>query len=467
MKKCIAKPTLLLSTTALLISILLVVSCGGGITGTITVTNTQTSTITITTTEQPGTTLTLTTNKAKFLCPIDGLQFDSFAELRTHFEATHPEAGTEITWFDIPTYNEFWGTIRVDVGEEFAITLNQHPRMGYGWYATYDENLHVLLASDFKEYSTSIGGGNGDQYFIFKALQQGSTQINFIYRHVYPESEVLEEKVFNIAIEAEESTGLSQNQQLWNSKNISDYSYHLQVGTGFRPPRTADVIITVRDGVTTGYEEVGDPQNPNPDHITPYSTFEKMFDLLRQAYQVEGDQVAVTYDSTFGFPAWSTSYSIDNPRGIHFAITISDFTPVLNPVPQLISPEPGAVFTNNAGESSEILLKSIQVNKDVSDEQYFPPWGSSHTVNVGDPILIVRGTIQNKHKENTWIDMWAEGYDEMGEQVAWTLDDAHLSGHILLNLETEETGEFIIHLNYPYNVNSIRIYANNYPIVPP
>ena len=86
---------------------------------------------------------------------------------------------------------------------------------------------------------------------------------------------------------------------------------------------------------------------------------------------------------------------------------------------------------------------------------------------MGEPVLIVSGTIQNKHKENTWIHMWAEGYDEMGEQVSWTLDYAALAGFILTNLETDETGEFVIHLNYSEDVSSIHIYANNYPVRPP
>ena len=38
--------------------------------------------------------------------------------------------------------------------------------------------------------------------------------------------------------------------------------------------------------------------------------------------------------------------------------------------------------------------------------------------------------------------MWAEGYDEMGEQVSWTLDDdPHPWIHILLNLKTDEKGD--------------------------
>ena len=86
---------------------------------------------------------------------------------------------------------------------------------------------------------------------------------------------------------------------------------------------------------------------------------------------------------------------------------------------------------------------------------------------MGEPILIVSGTIQNKHNENTWIAMYAVGYDETGEEVGGTLDYSSIFGQILVNLENEETGGFIIHMNYAYNIYSIRIYANTYSYPPP
>ncbi len=254
---------------------------------------------------------------------------------------TVTETVSEISWLDIPTYNEFWGTIRVDVGEEFAIALYRQPRLGLEWFASYDENKLVLLTSDFKEYSTSYGWVSGDQYFIFQALKQGNTQISFQYSHTYPEAEILEEKVFNIAI-----------------------------------------------------------SSSNPPSIT-------------------------------------------------------------------LGCEPEVILKNKQEVPSEVLLRSFQIDEGISNELYFSPWYPSHIVNMGEPILIVSGTIQNKHKENTWIDMWAEGYDKTREQVSWTLDAAHLAGHILLNLENEETGEFEIHLNYSDDISSINIYANNYAVRPP
>lgn len=132
-----------------------------------------------------------------------------------------------------------------------------------------------------------------------------------------------------------------------------------------------------------------------------------------------------------------------------------------------VSPSPGIYLSNSQNISSEVLLKDVQINKSVSDKKYFSPWYPSRTVNTGESILIVTGHIQNKHVDNKEIAMYAEGYDETGKQVAWTLDIAHIAGQIGLHLENDETGTFILHLNIAENIKSIRIFANNYNVPPP
>ena len=144
---------------------------------------------------------------------------------------------------------------------------------------------------------------------------------------------------------------------------------------------------------------------------------------------------------------------------------------LLSPHPTVIkvtlTPTTGAYLFNSQNESSEVLLKSVAIEKSVSDKQYFSPWYPSHTVNEGEAIFIVSGSIQNNHPANKWINMYAGGYDKTGKQVAWTLDASNILGQILLNLETGETGEFTLHLNPAENIKSITIFASNYPIPPP
>ncbi len=132
-----------------------------------------------------------------------------------------------------------------------------------------------------------------------------------------------------------------------------------------------------------------------------------------------------------------------------------------------IQPEPDSYLHNAFDEPSGVILKGVQVEADICDKEYFSPWYPSRTVKKGDPCLVVSGHIQNMHRENSEIAMYAEGYDTSGEQVAWTLDADHISGQIGLHLEYEETGEFTLHLNLSENTSTIRIYANNYSVTPP
>ena len=131
-----------------------------------------------------------------------------------------------------------------------------------------------------------------------------------------------------------------------------------------------------------------------------------------------------------------------------------------------VSPPPGNYLTNSQNVSSEVLLKDLQVTKEVSDKPYAVPW-SSAMPKAGEPILVVSGSIQNNHDQNKEIAIYAEGYDETGKQVAWTLDSAHIIGQIGIHLENGENGEFTLHLNFVETTTFIRIFANNYQVTPP
>ena len=72
-------------------STVLLAACGGGETET--VTNTVTNTATVTSTVGAGQTATVTETQtataARFVCPVDGMEFDTLTELQAHFEAEH------------------------------------------------------------------------------------------------------------------------------------------------------------------------------------------------------------------------------------------------------------------------------------------------------------------------------------------------------------------------------------------
>ena len=87
-------------------STVLLAACGGGEETTKTVTQTQTATVTttagattvtdtVTSTVGAGQTATVTETQteSRFVCPIDGMEFDTLAELQAHFAAEHGEEG--------------------------------------------------------------------------------------------------------------------------------------------------------------------------------------------------------------------------------------------------------------------------------------------------------------------------------------------------------------------------------------
>lgn len=106
---------------------------------------------------------------------------------------------TETSWLIIDVYFDVDETIITGVGKEFAIALYRNPRLGLKWDETCDENMVVLLESTYKAYDGSFMGGAGKQWFIFKALNEGITEITLVYSHGFPES-VIEQKVFKVDI---------------------------------------------------------------------------------------------------------------------------------------------------------------------------------------------------------------------------------------------------------------------------
>jgi hypothetical protein len=148
-------------------------------------------------------------------------------------------------------------------------------------------------------------------------------------------------------------------------------------------------------------------------------------------------------------------------------ITAPSGSPAASSTSISISPSTGAYLTNSENVSSEVLLVDARINEGLSDKKYIAPWYPAGIVNAGEPVLIVSGSIRNKHEQNKEIAMYAEGFDAAGKQVAWTLDTAHIVGQIGLHLEKNEIGQFTLHLNMAENIRSIRILANNYSITPP
>ncbi len=131
-----------------------------------------------------------------------------------------------------------------------------------------------------------------------------------------------------------------------------------------------------------------------------------------------------------------------------------------------VTPSRGEILLNSDNKSTEIVLKNVQIDKVLSDKQYFSPWYPPNTVKQGEYIIVASGSVQN-NGPNPEITVYANGFDSSGKQVAWTLDQSSLAGRIGLHLQKGESGEFTLHLNYSGEIKSIQVFADTYQTTPP
>ena len=80
--------------------------------------------------------------------------------------------------------------INTGVNQEFVIALGSNPTTGYSWQAAYDEKALTLVEQTYKEQDNTgeqIVGAPGTEYFRFKALRKGQTEVTFTYRRPWEE----------------------------------------------------------------------------------------------------------------------------------------------------------------------------------------------------------------------------------------------------------------------------------------
>ena len=103
----------------------------------------------------------------------------------------------------VKTYIDPEKTISVSVDQEFVIALDSNPTTGYDWEESYDESMLRLDETESKyvvdEKAEGLVGAGGTQYFRFKALKTGKTEITLVYKRHW-ETEILEQKVFSVDI---------------------------------------------------------------------------------------------------------------------------------------------------------------------------------------------------------------------------------------------------------------------------
>ena len=101
----------------------------------------------------------------------------------------------------VEVYADSEQVINTTVNQEFIIALDSNPTTGYGWEASYDENMLSLEKEEYNPDAKAPGlvGAGGTQYYQFQALKVGETEITVTYKRSW-ETEYYEQKVFTVDI---------------------------------------------------------------------------------------------------------------------------------------------------------------------------------------------------------------------------------------------------------------------------
>jgi len=103
---------------------------------------------------------------------------------------------------EVKTYTDSGRTINICLNQEFVIALGSNPTTGYSWQENHDESMLKLEESWYEvggEAKEGVVGAGGIEYFRFKALKTGETDITLLYKRPW-EEEVLDQKVFIVDI---------------------------------------------------------------------------------------------------------------------------------------------------------------------------------------------------------------------------------------------------------------------------
>jgi inhibitor of cysteine peptidase len=101
------------------------------------------------------------------------------------------------------TYTDPGQTVNIGVNQEFIIALGSNPTTGYSWQASYDETRLELVGgkSEYKEENKEgVVGAGGIEYFRFKALKAGQTEITLTYEQPWEGGGIGETKVFTVYV---------------------------------------------------------------------------------------------------------------------------------------------------------------------------------------------------------------------------------------------------------------------------
>ncbi|MBA7564429.1 hypothetical protein ES708_06092 [subsurface metagenome] len=102
----------------------------------------------------------------------------------------NPTTGYDWEVGEVKTYTDEGQTIDIGVNQEFIIAIGANPTTGYDWEVSLDETMLELVEKIYKlaeEAEHEIVGAGGVDYFRFKALKAGETEITMVYKRSWEE----------------------------------------------------------------------------------------------------------------------------------------------------------------------------------------------------------------------------------------------------------------------------------------
>lgn len=131
------------------------------------------------------------------------------------------------------------------------------------------------------------------------------------------------------------------------------------------------------------------------------------------------------------------------------------FGPAYTPPRIIVEPKPGEYL------ESGITLDEIAVSVDSIDEAFFNP-GSGKSYYPGDRCFLVSGQITNTTGDDLYVDIWIDGYNAEGEQVAWSLSTGTIAGHVQFDIPAKSSQSFEVRVSWAEDLDSIRVNAQSY-----
>ncbi len=103
----------------------------------------------------------------------------------------------------------------------------------------------------------------------------------------------------------------------------------------------------------------------------------------------------------------------------------------------------------------KIVIDNVTIAAGTLDRDYFTPAAGQHF--AGEPCFLVSVHINNGYNEDCWVTFHADGIDDSGNQVSFTLDTGPLAGAWQVYLASFSSAEYTLHLTRADNVDRLTV----------